>query len=239
VLGLSNGVSVPGETLRTNIAAPTASLYYQPSRFVSIRADVDSITQGSEYTRMSPHTDIGSHLVLRIQPTDKLSIEDQLVARNAQWDIVAFSAHTRMNNVTARYEWNGNLSFFGGFGYDSLLALGQTSFIRGTPPLANLAIRDQEVDRLWQGGVEAKPLKNFGFKLAGNYDRTNGLGIIQGEQPKYGPLTEPLVTGTIFADLPGQNRFSLDLQRTYYIQEIITGDNFSADMLTIRWTKSF
>jgi hypothetical protein len=37
--------------------------------------------------------------------------------------------------------------------------------------------------------------------------------------------------------MPG--RFSIDLQRAYYIEEIMRGDNFNANVLGIRWTKGF
>ena len=36
-----------------------------------------------------------------------------------------------------------------------------------------------------------------------------------------------------------QESLSLDLQRTYYIEEILRGDNFNANVLAIRWTKDF
>jgi hypothetical protein len=29
------------------------------------------------------------------------------------------------------------------------------------------------------------------------------------------------------------------LQRTYYIEQIVTVNNFSANILTVRWTKAF
>ena len=84
-------------------------------------------------------------------------------------------------------------------------------------PLNDL-LRDQEVDRVWQGGVEGKPTKRLGLRLSGNFDRSTGLGEISGEPPAYGPLTWPLVTGTIYYSLPKAGRLSIDLQRTYYIE---------------------
>jgi hypothetical protein len=39
--------------------------------------------------------------------------------------------------------------------------------------------------------------------------------------------------------VPKAGRFAVDLQRTYYIEDIVTVNNFSANLLTIRWTKSF
>jgi hypothetical protein len=31
----------------------------------------------------------------------------------------------------------------------------------------------------------------------------------------------------------------VDLQRTYYLEEIVRGNDFQANLLTIRWTKAF
>jgi len=49
----------------------------------------------------------------------------------------------------------------------------------------------------------------------------------------------PLVTGTVYVNIPKAGRLSVDLQRTYYIEQIITADNFQANLLTIRWTRDF
>jgi hypothetical protein len=87
--------------------------------------------------------------------------------------------------------------------------------------------------------VDAKPAKGFGLRLTGNYDRSTGLAVLSGEPPAYGPLTWPLVTGTVYYDFPKAGRLSVDLQRTYYVEQIVTGNNFSANMLTIKWTRSF
>jgi len=88
-------------------------------------------------------------------------------------------------------------------------------------------------------GVEAKPSKFFGLQLTGNFDRSTGLGQISGEPPAYGPLTWPLVTGTVYVNFPKAGRLSVDMQRTYYIEQIVTANNFQANLLTIRWTRDF
>jgi hypothetical protein len=77
------------------------------------------------------------------------------------------------------------------------------------------------------------------FELSGNYERTTGAGEISGEPPVYGPLKWPFVTGTISYRFPKAGTLSVDLQRTYYIEEIVRGDNFSANLLGIRWTTEF
>ena len=111
-------------------------------------------------------------------------------------------------------------------------------------------VRDQEINRVWSGGIEAKPTKRSGLRLSENYDRSTGVGAIRGvpaattpatynEPPAYGPVTWPLVTGTAYYDLPVAGQIAVDLQRTYYLQQIVTANNFSANLLTIRWTRGF
>jgi len=99
---------------------------------------------------------------------------------------------------------------------------------------------------VWSGGIDAKPTKRFDLRLSGNFDRSSGVGAISGtggavnnEPPAYGPLTWPLVTGTLSYDFPRAGRFAIDLQRTYYSEQIVTANNFSANLLTIRWTRNF
>ncbi len=48
-----------------------------------------------------------------------------------------------------------------------------------------------------------------------------------------------MATGTVYYDIPRAGRFSLDLQRTYYLEEIIRGNDFQASILAIRWTRDF
>jgi hypothetical protein len=87
----------------------------------------------------------------------------------------------------------------------------------------------------WRRGAwpraPTKPAKRFGLRLTGNFDHCTGLGQISGEPPAYGPLTWPLVTGTVHFGFPKAGRLSVDLQRTYYIEQIVTGNNFSANLL--------
>jgi hypothetical protein len=100
-------------------------------------------------------------------------------------------------------------------------------------------LRDQEINRVWQGGIAMKPVKRFEARLSGNFDRSTGVGQISGEPPAYGPVTWPLVTGALAYNFPQVGRLSADLQRTYYVEQIVRGNNFSANVLTIRWTRGF
>jgi len=47
----------------------------------------------------------------------------------------------------------------------------------------------------------------------------------------------PFMTGTFTYDFGMPGHFSVGLQRAYYIEEIMLGDNFNANVLAIRWLK--
>jgi hypothetical protein len=119
-----------------------------------------------------------------------------------------------------------------------LFAQGDIVYARGPAPLNDL-LRDQEINRVWQGGVEVEPTQRFAMRLTGNFDNSSGVGQIRGEPPAYGPVKWPLVTGTVSYAFPKAGRLSIDLQRTYYAEQIITANNFSGKLLTIRWSRDF
>ena len=120
-----------------------------------------------------------------------------------------------------------------------LFASNYISFLRGTAPFTNLALRDQTVNRVWQGGVRANPTKRLGITFTGNFVRSTGFGEIAGEPPLYGPMTFPYATGSIYYDVPRVGRWAVQLQRTYYIDQIVTSNNFGAKLLTILYTRNF
>jgi hypothetical protein len=238
VESLSDGVIDPTLTLRTNTVRPEISFSYEPSKLWSIRGDFHTMTNGASYTAITPHTQQVTHFVLRLHPMAKLSVEDEVRIANNKLLTTNFQNNVRSNALTVSYSLGERFSVFGGFSYESYFAQGDILYARGTPPLSDF-LRDQELNRVWSGGIEAKPTKRIGLRLAGNFDRSSGSGAITGEPPAYGPLTWPLVTGTISYDLPKAGRIAVDLQRTYYTEEIVTGNNFSANLLTLRWTRSF
>jgi len=85
----------------------------------------------------------------------------------------------------------------------------------------------------------AKPTKRLGVQFTGNFVRSTGAGEISLEPPTFGPLTWPMATGSIYYDLPRFGRLAADLQRTYYIEQIVHGNDFGANLLTLRWTRGF
>ncbi len=169
---------------------------------------------------------------------EKLTVEDEVSVANNKLLTTNFQNKIRSNAITVSYSLGERFSVFGGFSYDSYLAEGNILYARGTAPIAD-SLRDQELNRTWSAGIEAKPTKRIGLRLSGNYDRSSGVGAISGEPPAYGPVVWPLVTGTAFYNLPYAGQFAVDLQRTYYVEQIVTVNNFSANLLTIRWTRAF
>ena len=144
----------------------------------------------------------------------------------------------RSSGTSLTYNVAKPLALFGGFTYDSFFATAAVTFLRGPAPL-NATWRDQTVNRIWQAGVDASPLHGLELRVAGNYVRTTGAGEISGEPPISGPLTWPMFNGTASYSFPKFGRLAVDLQRTYYIEELVTGDNFGADILSLRWSKDF
>ncbi len=235
---LQNGAGDPARSKRINTVWPELSVGYEPSRLFSIRGGIQSVTNGASYTATMPRARWGTHWIARFQPSSQLSVENDLNIGTSKLVTSAYRNTFRSNTLTVSYAWNDRFSALAGFTYGSFFAQGNVSYVRGTPPLNEL-LRDQEIHRLWQAGVEAKPIKRFGMRFTMNFERTTGAGQIGNEPPAYGPLTWPVGAGTFYFDFPNQGRLSLDLQRTYYKEEILAANNFSANVLVIRWTQGF
>ncbi len=235
---LHEGIAEPQASRISKIVSPLVSIYYAPSSRFSVRADIQNTTNGGPYTRISPRTDFNTRMVVRYAPTDRISIENNFKIRESEYTTTSFKNKVRANATTVRYTPEDRFSVFGGFTYDTFLATASIQFLRGTAPLS-ATWRDQTINRVWQAGFEAKPAANLTLTFSGNYDRTTGVGEISLEPPAYGPLRWPLATGTVAYSFGNLGQLSIDLQRTYYIEEIIRDDNFSANLLGIRWTKEF
>jgi hypothetical protein len=236
---LEDGLLDPTRTKHINTVWPIGSVYYQPTKIVTVRADVESTTNGTSYTRVTPHTDVGGRFIVRVRPTEKFYIEDSAIVRNRKLLDTDYRSTVRSNAVTATYEFNPKFSILAGFSYDSLFASDFVSFLRGPVPFVNLALRDQTVNRIWQGGLKLEPMRRLGINITGNYVRTTGMGEIAGELPLYGPMKFPYATGSIYYDVPQLGRLTLQLQRTYYVEQIVPGNNFGANLVTIAWTRGF
>jgi hypothetical protein len=235
---LDDGVAAPQASRRSKIASPILTVYYSPSQRFTIRGDVQNTTNGTPYTRITARTDFNVRTIARYQLNDKVSVEDNMHMRTGEFPTTDYRNAIRSNSTTINYRLNDRLALLGGFTYDGFLATASITFLRGTAPLA-ATWRDQTINRVWQAGIEARPVPKLTLNVTGNYDRMTGVSEISGELPTSGPLRWPFVTGTVSYDFPRAGRLSIDLQRTYYIEEIIRGDNFSANLLNVRWTTEF
>ncbi len=237
------GVLDPALTRLINSAWPTLGAYFQPHRKFSVRGDFQSITNGASYTRISPHTDLGGRVVIRFRPTEKITFEDSFVVRNRKFVDADYQNNLRLNSFNIAYDMNDRFGIFGGLSYDSWFATAAVEFIRGTgcsvTNPCDATWRDQTVNRVWTAGVAVKPHKNMGFNFSGNFVRTTGAGEISGEPPYFGPMTWPMATGTVWFEFPKAGRLSVDLQRTYYLEEIVRGNDFQGSILALRWTRNF
>ena len=235
---LEDGAADSLRSKRSGVAAPILSVYYAPDDRFSIRGNIQSITNDTPYTRISPRTDVAERWIARYRVNDRFTIENSAILRVGKYSTTAFRNSIRSNATSLSFALNDRLSLFGGFGYDSFLATASVTFVRGTAPLQAIW-RDQTINRVWQAGIDARPAKRVSLRLSGNYDRTTGVGEISGEPPLQGPIRFPMVTGTAGYDFGMPGRLSLDLQRAYYIEQIMRGDNFNANILMLRWTKDF
>jgi hypothetical protein len=232
-----DGIIDDARTLRTKHARPELHFGYKPWSKLSLRGDIHSSTNGASYTAITPHTTVAGKLIARYQPLPNLSIENSLTVSNSRLDDSKYRNRIRANTITIAYAIEERLSIFGGLTYDSFFAEGEIVYARGTSPLRS-TLRDQEIHRIWQGGLDFKALRYLGFRVSGNYDRLTGVGEILGESPAYGPVKWPLATGTVYVDSKA-GRLWVDLQRTYYVEELVPANNFSANLLTLRFTRSF
>ncbi len=235
---MQDGVIDPTRTKLMRTAWPVGSIYYEPAKQFSLRLDVDQVTNAVSYTRIMPHVDIGGRAVIRYRPYEHFYLEDTVVVRNRRLLTSDFRNNIRSNAIQFNFPWE-KWSAFGGISYDSYLASTFTDFLRGPTPTANIALRDQTVSRVWQGGIRATPTGKLELAFTGNFVRTTGFGQIAGEAPWYGPMTFPYATASLAYDVKRIGTLALQLQRTYYSEQIVAANNFSANLLTILYTRSF
>jgi len=232
-----DGVVDPARTLLNHAVSPILSAFYRPSKWFDVRGEIRTFNNGASYTSLTPRTDTTARVVGNVHLNKKLTLSDELYLVNQKLLAVQYHAKVQNNSIMLNYTYNPKYSLFAGFTYDNEFASGIITYQRSV--VFTDTLRDQALNRIWQAGLAAQPSKYFGFRFTGNYLRTTGLGQESGISPVYGPLTSPYATGTVYFNFPKAGTLSVDLQRTYYIQQIITVNNFSANMLTIRWTRDF
>ena len=237
---LEDGEADAARTMRIKSVSPILSAYYRPSNWFSLRGEIHQYNQGSSYTALSPHTNTTGRVVASLRLSKKFTLDDEVYLVNQQLLAVDFHAKVHSNSTMLTYTVNPQYSLFAGFTYDDEFASGIIAWQRGVPtPGTADTLRDQALNRVWQAGFDAKPCKYFGIRFTGNFERTTGLGKEGGINPVYGPLTWPMGTGSVYFNFPKAGTISVDLQRTYYIQQLLTVNNFSANILMVRWTRDF
>ena len=176
IVASDDGVVDLQRTRRIKTAWPIASIYYQPSKMLTVRADVEHINNGTSYTRVTPHIDNGARFVVRFRPTEKLYFDDTAIVRNRELLQSDFHSRIRSNAFSANYEFDPRFTVFAGFSYDSLFASNYVNFLRGTAPFTNVSLRDQTVERLWHGGLTVNPTPAPGRQLFRKLRSSDGRG---------------------------------------------------------------
>ncbi len=236
---LDDHVADPANTLRINTVNPTLGVFYRPTKWFDLRGSLQTFDTGASFFAISPHTDVVGRVVGTVRLNNKLSLSDEMYIDNQQLLATNYHGKVQSNSTMLNYAFNAKYMLFAGFSYDNEFATGDVQYARGG---ASDLVRDQALNRIWQAGLAVEPIKYFGIRFTGNFDRTTGVGELNGqvpEAPAYGPLTWPLGTGSVYFNIPRAGRLSVDLQRSYYIQQIVTGNNFSANILMVRWTRNF
>ena len=72
------------------------------------------------------------------------------------------------------------------------------------------------------------PRIGWGFTFSGNFVRSTGLGEITDELPRFGPFDNSYGHANRTLRCPADRTFAADLQRTYYYEQIVRGNDFSA-----------
>jgi hypothetical protein len=218
---------------------PEISVGYRPIAQFSARGSYRTSYTDTPYTRMSPTRRAIGRIVARVEPLPALAIETSATQTDAELTEASFVSHLRSGSVTASYAVNDHLAITGGLDYQRFLATGTVTFLRGTPPITDVPMRDREITRVWQAGIDVRPATRLGIIASANFNRTTGFDTIAGEPPLYGPQSFRYATGSIYYDVPGAGRVSVDLQRTYLTQDLLPLNNFRANLLTLRFSRGF
>jgi opacity protein-like surface antigen len=234
-----DGVLDPATSGRERSIWPELTASYRPSAMFQARGVLQSAYSDESYTRMSPVQRTIAHAIVTVKPVTGLSINANADRTDADAYAADYISHTRGGSLTVSYALSDRFTILGGLDLRSFTGGGNVSFARGTVPFTNLPIVDREVDRVWQAGVTLKPATRVGITATGNFDRTTGTDSIFGEPPLYGPSTFPYATVSAYYELPRGGKVSVDLQRTYWLEELLPMNNFSANLLTIRYSHGF
>ena len=236
---LQDGVVDPTRTKLMHTAWPVGSLHWEPNRVWTVKLDFDQMTNVVPYTRIMPDVDVGGRYVVRFRPYQPFYIEYTGVIRNRTQLASDFRSTIRTNAATFNFQFDPAWTVFAGLSYDSYFSSNFVNFLRGPAPFTNLSLLNQTVSRVWQGGVRGRPTEHLELSFTGNFVRTNGVSEFAGEAPWYGGTTFPYATAVVSYDVQRVGRLGIQLQRSYYAEDIVPTNNFSANLLSILYTRSF
>ncbi len=239
VTAREDGNVVESTTGREQTAWPELSVAYRPTRAFSARGVLKNSYSDASYTRMSPLQRNNAHLVVTVKPATGLTIDMSVDRTDSEALASGFVSNLRSASFQTSYDLSDRFSVMGGFEYQSYLGLGTATFVRGPAPIVSDEMRDREILHLWLAGVTAKLTSHLGIIATGNFNTTQGTDTIVGEPPLYGPTTFPYGTVSVYYDVPMVGKVSVDLQRTYYFQEILPLNDFRANLVTIRYSRGF
>lgn len=229
----------PATSNRMKTVWPEITVGYHPSPLFSARGSYRVANSDVSYTRLSPVQRAIGHVVARLEPLEGLAIEVNANQTDAEQPEASFVSHSRLGSVHASYSLSDRLTAVGGIDYQSFLALGSVSFLRGVAPITDDEMRDEERTRTWLAGAVIQITSRIGVTATANFQRTTGTDAIAGEPPLYGPMTFPYGTGSVYYDLPRAGRLSLDLQRSHLYQDILPLNDFQATLVTVRFSRDF
>lgn len=218
---------------------PELVVGYRPVSWLNARGSYQTSYSDASYTRMSPAERRLGHVMVAVEPMAGLVIDAS--ADRTDLDLLAtgYVSHTHAGSVQASYAFSERLRVVGGYDYQSFLGLGNTTFLRGTPPIQDVQMRDHEVDHIWHAGVTIRVTSRLEIVATGNVDRTSGTDAIEGEPPLYGPASFGYGTGSVSYDIPRVGRVSVDLQRASWLQELLPLNDFRSNIVTVRYGRRF
>ena len=228
-----------GTTQKNTTVWPELTVAYRPTTRFNARASYRRADSDRSYTRLSPVDRSIGNLFVRYEPIEGLTIEASANVNDAELPAASFLSHTRFGSLQASHKVGERATLFGGFDYQSFLAKGSVSFLRGAAPILDDEMIDREKDRIWLVGALVKVTDRFGVTATANFLRTVGTDSIAGEPPLYGPMTFPYGTGSIYYDIPRAGRLSLDVSRAHWEQEILSLNDFRATLVTVRFSREF
>ncbi|HKT80940.1 MAG TPA: hypothetical protein VJP86_12015 [Vicinamibacterales bacterium] len=226
-------------SLTEQTIGPDLSIGYRPTAWLAARGTYRSGYSDASYTRMSPIQRTVANLTLHAEPAAGFTVEAAATLADADLYSTSFVSHTRTASLQLGYTLSERLTTFGGLDYQTYLGTGDTTFLRGTAPITDIAMEDSEIDRIWQAGATLRATENLDITASGSFVRTTGTDSITGEPPLYGPTSFPLATVSASYNIPRAGQISIDWQRTYMLQDLLPANNFSANLFTVRYGRRF